>query len=107
MGRHAPKGPHSQYLRDKIRTTALLNRLQDYGLGRVELSRGQVAAIAILLRKVLPDVASVDIGTASGKPLQVSIVKFSDLADGNLVADPVADSLGDAADLANPQSTLH
>ena len=74
--------PHlSANWRAKIKTSLLLNRLQDFSTGKIEMTRGQVLAAQILLRKVLPDVSSVDIGSADGKPLTVSIIKFSDLAD--------------------------
>lgn len=44
--------------RSKIRTTQLLNRLQDHGLGKIELTQTQVRAIEILLKKIVPDVSA-------------------------------------------------
>lgn len=46
--------------RDKIRTTQLINRLQNHGLGTLELSNTQIRAIEILLRKSVPDLSSVE-----------------------------------------------
>lgn len=67
--------------RAKIKTSMLLNRLQDYASGRCEMTRGQVQAATVLLRKVLPDLSSTDLGTADGQPMRISIVKFNDLDD--------------------------
>lgn len=41
--------------RQRIETTKLLNRLQGFAKGELNLDSGQVKAIDILLRKVLPD----------------------------------------------------
>jgi hypothetical protein len=43
--------------RQKIQTSQLINRLQDHALGKVEMSKSQVSATAILLRKTLPDLS--------------------------------------------------
>lgn len=51
--------------REKIKTTQLINRLQDHGLGEVEMSATQVRAIEILLKKRVPDLQAV---THSGDP---------------------------------------
>jgi len=47
--------------RAKIQTTQLLNRLTNHALGEVELSTTQVRAIEILLKKVLPDLQSLEV----------------------------------------------
>lgn len=81
MSKHiSPYGLTAHY-RAKIRTGMLLNRLNDFAAGRIEMSRGQVQAATVLLRKVLPDLSSTDLGTADGQPMRISIVKFNDLAD--------------------------
>lgn len=48
-------------VRERIKTSMLINRLQDHALGAVELSATQIKAIEILIRKVLPDLAAVDL----------------------------------------------
>lgn len=53
--------PHHIKTRERIRVTKLLERLQDYALGKIELDRGRVQAIKILLAKSLPDVKVVDV----------------------------------------------
>lgn len=81
MAAHISSHGMTAHWRAKIKTTMLLNRLNDFAAGRIEMSRGQVQAATVLLRKVLPDLSSTDIGTADGQPMRISIVKFNDLAD--------------------------
>lgn len=62
---------HQKDIRDKIKTSQLLNRLQSYALGekapnagpddngKLELDAGRLKAIEILLRKSLPDLSTV------------------------------------------------
>ncbi len=46
--------------REKIKTTQLINRLQNHALGTVEMSPTQVRATEILLKKRVPDLSSVE-----------------------------------------------
>ncbi len=56
--------------REKIKTTQLINRLQDHGLGELEMTPTQVRAIEILLKKRVPDLTSVAIGGGhDGEPV--------------------------------------
>lgn len=57
--------------RHKIRTTQLINRLQNHGLGKVEMSPTQVRAVEILLKKSVPDLATVTHQGPDGGPIQV------------------------------------
>ena len=41
--------------RERIRTSMLINRLQDHVLGRCEMTLSQVKAALSVLRKTLPD----------------------------------------------------
>jgi len=45
--------------REKIKTTQLINRLQDHALGAVEMSSTQVRAVEVLLKKRVPDLSAV------------------------------------------------
>lgn len=45
----------------KIKTTQLINRLQNHILGKVEMSRTQISATKILLGKVLPDLSATEL----------------------------------------------
>jgi hypothetical protein len=42
-------------VRQKIRTSMLINRLQNHVLGRIEMTKSQVSAAGMLLKKTLPD----------------------------------------------------
>ena len=53
-GAKSPIGNPDQW-RKKIQTSALINRLQGYAKGELEMESAQVKAAEILLRKVLPD----------------------------------------------------
>ena len=46
--------------REKIRVSMIINHLQNHLLGRIQLSKSQLRAAEILLRKRLPDLAMVD-----------------------------------------------
>lgn len=53
---------HDNETREKIRTSQLLNRLQDNALGKlkVEMTVGQVRSAEICLRKSIPDLSSTE-----------------------------------------------
>jgi len=59
--------------RQKIKTTQLINRLQDHGLGTIEMSSTQVKAVEILLRKSVPDLATVTHQGPDEGPVQLSV----------------------------------
>jgi hypothetical protein len=50
---------HQDDVREKIRTSQLVNRLENHALGKLELSATQIKAIEVLIRKTLPDLSSV------------------------------------------------
>lgn len=52
---------HQQMIRDKIQTSQLINRLQKYVDGEIELTTGQVRSIEILLNKSLPSLSSTEL----------------------------------------------
>ena len=58
--------------REKIKTTQLINRLQDHALGDVEMSPTQVRAVEVLLKKRVPDLTSVAMsGGHDGEPMEI------------------------------------
>lgn len=57
--------------RTKIANSKILNRLIDFAEGNIELDSGRIKAIEILLRKVLPDLAAVQVSGDPDKPLSV------------------------------------
>lgn len=56
-----------EIVRQKIRTSMLINRLQNHVLGRLEMSKTQLQAAGILLRKTLPDMIA---QTVERRPLE-------------------------------------
>ena len=60
----------SEHVREKIRLTQLLNRLQDNALGDEVLSPSQVRSIEILLRKVVPDLSATKLEGDEDNPIQ-------------------------------------
>ena len=52
--------------RQKIKTTQLINRLQNHALGGVEMTATQVQATRILLAKCLPDISESKVTVHSG-----------------------------------------
>ena len=62
---------HQEDVRKKIQVSQLLNVLQNHALGETEdLSPTRMNAIEILLRKSMPDMASVTISGDADQPLQ-------------------------------------
>ena len=62
---------HQEDVRKKIQVSQLLNVLQNHALGETEeLSPTRMKAIEILLRKSMPDMASVTISGDVDQPLQ-------------------------------------
>ena len=79
---------HQQDVRLKIKTSQLVNRLQDFALDGVDPKTGnpieidgqRMKAIEILLRKSLPDLSSVDVAATLNGGLTITIApKDSDL----------------------------
>ena len=62
---------HQEDVRKKIQVSQLLNVLQNHALGETEeLSPTRMKAIEILLRKSMPDMASVTISGDQDQPIQ-------------------------------------
>lgn len=54
--------------RQKIKTTQLINRLQNHVLGKVKMEPTQIRAVEILLKKRLPDLQAIqmEVGVTEG-----------------------------------------
>jgi hypothetical protein len=61
---------HQDDVRAKIQTSQLVNRLTDHALGTVELTQTQVRAIEILIKKTLPDLQAIALGTPDDETAQ-------------------------------------
>ena len=59
----------------RIKTTALVNALQDFVFGKREMTSTQVQAARILLAKTLPDLAAVQLDLAGDVKVEVLLVK--------------------------------
>lgn len=67
--------------REKIRTTQLINRLQDHALGKTKMESTQVRSVEILLRKSVPDLQAITIGGDKDNPLVMQLIGLkTDLA---------------------------
>lgn len=62
---------HDEETRAKIQTSQLINRLQAYVLGEVQLEPGQVTAALGLMKKTLPDLTATELSGDSDSPLAV------------------------------------
>jgi hypothetical protein len=62
----AAKTDEERSPREAIRTTELLQRLEDHALGRAEMSSTEVRAAEILLKKRLPDLSTVAMTARAG-----------------------------------------
>ncbi|UOF78843.1 hypothetical protein [Caudoviricetes sp.] len=63
---------HQDEIRAKIKTTALINRVQDYAIGNLadeDVSPNRLNAIKLLLSKSLPDLSSVQVTGDPDQPL--------------------------------------
>lgn len=62
----------SEAWREKIRTSMLVNRLQNHAAGRIEMTQTQIRAAEILLRKRLPDLSATELSGPGGGPIEVA-----------------------------------
>ena len=70
---------HQDEVRDKIRASQLINRLQDHVFDKKKiLHASQVNAALGLLKKCVPDLTNTQLSTDPDNPLTVQIVRFAD-----------------------------
>ncbi len=87
MAARTVKIRHDDETRAKIKTTQLLNRLNNHIFKDVEVSVTQLKAIEILLRKTLPDLSGVQ---HSGHVMISHEDALDDLDDGPGTQDPTS-----------------
>ena len=68
----------SEEHRIKIQNSQILNALVEHVEGKREMSSSQVTAGIALLKKVLPDLSSVEHTGEDGGPLQVIVRRYAD-----------------------------
>jgi len=71
---------HQDEIREKIRAAQLVKRLEDHVLKDAEMTKTQVSAAGILLKKCIPDLSVSELTGADGAALfparvEVSLVK--------------------------------
>jgi hypothetical protein len=66
---------HPDEVKAKIKTSQLINRLQENALSKEEtLTRGQIDSIKALLSKTVPDLKAVEHSGPDGGPITFNIV---------------------------------
>lgn len=63
------RAEHAEAVRERISTTQLTDRLQNFALGKIKMTAAQIKAAEILLGKTLPSLAAVK---HEGDPIQVT-----------------------------------
>ena len=66
-----------QKVRDRIRTSLLVKRLENHALNKNEMTKSQVQAATALLKKTLPDLQSIDT-TIRGDAAHPLVISSSD-----------------------------
>ena len=64
---------HADKTREKIKVTQIVHRLNSCALGEQEMSKEQIRAAEILLKKALPDLSSVSMTDGDGGPARMVI----------------------------------
>jgi hypothetical protein len=75
--RYSTSPAYAEKVRARIRAGGIAKRLEQHVLGTVEMSASQVTAALGLLRKVVPDVASIEHTGAHGGPLEFTAVYYA------------------------------
>lgn len=65
---------HWDEVRERIKTSQLLNRLQNNGLGKLkkEMTLGQIRSAVAVLNKAMPDLQRTELTGRDGEPVQVT-----------------------------------
>ncbi len=71
---------YAEAVRARIRAGGIVKRLEDHVLGKVEMTATQVSAALGLLRKAVPDLASVEHSGVGGGPIEFTNVDKLEVA---------------------------
>lgn len=66
---------HQDDIRNKIRASQLVNRLENHVFGEIDLSSTQVTAALGLLKKCVPDLAATELTGKDGGPLAFQAIE--------------------------------
>lgn len=64
---------HQDEVREKIRASQLVNRLEDHVLGEVEMTSTQVSAALGLLKKCVPDLQAMQVSGDEDAPINTNL----------------------------------
>lgn len=64
--------------KERIKTSMLINRLNQNAFGEIELTSSQLKSIEILLRKVAPDLKAVEMSGKDGEAIEVKHISEAD-----------------------------
>ena len=70
MAARINKPLHDDKTKARIRASQLLNRLNSFAIGEIEMSAAQVNAAKIVIGKVVPDLKSVELANRDGEELK-------------------------------------
>jgi hypothetical protein len=69
------KPRHQDEIRDKIKTSQLINRLENHALEELDLKPSQIKAIEILLNKTLPNLQSTELSSDPDNPVGFTLIE--------------------------------
>lgn len=70
MAARTNKRLHDEQTKRRIQASQLLNRLESYAKGEIEMTQGQVMAAKIVIGKSIPDLKSIEHSGNDEKPVQ-------------------------------------
>lgn len=73
MAARTNKPLHDDRTKERIRASQLLNRLNDFANGKVELTPAQVQAAKIVIGKVIPDLKAIEHTGKDGGAIQSEV----------------------------------
>lgn len=71
---------HDEKTKGLIRASQLLNRLESFAKGEIQMDAAQVNAAKIVIGKYIPDMRAIEHTGPGGGPLVVEVVRFADTA---------------------------
>jgi hypothetical protein len=70
MAARKHKIKHDEQTKRRIRASQLLNRLESYAKGEIEMTQGQVMAAKVVIGKSIPDLKSIERSANEQEPLR-------------------------------------
>ena len=66
---------HTDEIRNKIRASQLVNRLENHVFGEIEMNSTQVTAALGLLKKCVPDIQAIQHSGDENNPLAIALIE--------------------------------